>query len=196
MSGVKVAELLKDAIDKAGKQTRIASRSTQMPYIIDGHNLIPKIPGLSLADIDDEQKLIELLLEFCRLRRKQAVVYFDQAPPGGPRARNYGAVTAHFVPESQTADHAIRRHLTRLGGWARNWTVVSSDLAVQAAARAAHAGILSAESFARELVSALDSGEAKVGKQEDVTLSPAEVDEWLGLFGGDKNKGNVKKKTN
>ena len=27
-----------------------------MPYIIDGHNLIPKVSGLSLGDMDDEQQ--------------------------------------------------------------------------------------------------------------------------------------------
>ena len=31
-----------------------------MPYLIDGHNLIPKM-GLKLADLDDEMQLIELL---------------------------------------------------------------------------------------------------------------------------------------
>ncbi|MBP1702274.1 MAG: hypothetical protein H6Q38_1381, partial [Chloroflexi bacterium] len=41
-----------------------------MPYIVDGHNLIPKIPGLSLRAIDDEMQLIELLQEFCRVQRK------------------------------------------------------------------------------------------------------------------------------
>jgi len=186
----------KVAIDTVGIQTRIATRQTPMPYIIDGHNLIPKIPGLSLADIDDEQKLVEVLLEFCRLRRKQAVVYFDQAPPGGPRARNYGAVTAYFVPMGQTADNAIRRQLTRLGRGARNWSVVSSDLAVQAAARAAHASIIPAESFAREIVSALQDAGEDTDNHGDVILSPDEIDQWLDLFGADKTQENVKKRTN
>jgi hypothetical protein len=42
-----------------------------MPYLIDGHNLIPKIPGMNLGDVDDETQLIEMLQEFCRRRRKQ-----------------------------------------------------------------------------------------------------------------------------
>jgi len=40
--------------------------------IIDGHNLVPKIPGLHLKDEDDEVRLIELLQEYCRLARRQA----------------------------------------------------------------------------------------------------------------------------
>ena len=38
-----------------------------MPYLIDGHNLIPKVAGLSLKAVDDEMQLIELLQEFCRI---------------------------------------------------------------------------------------------------------------------------------
>ena len=72
-----------------------------MPYIIDGHNLIPKIPGLSLQEMDDEQHLLEMLQEFCRRQRKQVEVFFDNAPPGGVRARNLGLVTARFVRQGR-----------------------------------------------------------------------------------------------
>ena len=87
-----------------------------MPFLIDGHNLIPKIPGLSLQDMDDEQQLITLLLEFCRLQRKQIEVFFDNAPPGGVRARNFGNVIARFVKQGSSADQAIHQRLERL--WA------------------------------------------------------------------------------
>ncbi len=39
-------------------------------YIIDGHNLIPKLPGRSLRELDDEMALVGLLQTFGRLRRK------------------------------------------------------------------------------------------------------------------------------
>ena len=67
-----------------------------MPYLIDGHNLIPKVPGLSLKAIDDEMQLVEKLQEFCRRRGKQVEVFFDKAPPGGRRVRVFGPVTARF----------------------------------------------------------------------------------------------------
>ena len=86
-----------------------------MPYIIDGHNLIPKIPGLSLQDLDDEIQLVKMLQEFCRINRKQVEVFFDNAPPGQPVARNYGSVVARFVREGGTADRAIHNKLKRLG---------------------------------------------------------------------------------
>jgi len=67
-----------------------------MQFLIDGHNLIPKIPGLSLQEMDDEQQLIILLQEFCRLQRKQVEVFFDQAATTETRARSYGSVLARL----------------------------------------------------------------------------------------------------
>ncbi len=64
-------------------------------------------------------RLMEMLQEYCRLTRKQVEVFFDNAPPGQPRARNFGSVIARFVRSEQTADQAIREKLYRLGGEAR-----------------------------------------------------------------------------
>ena len=155
-----------------------------MPYLIDGHNLIPKIAGLSLAEFDDEARLIEMLQEFCRLRRKEVDVYFDNAPPGGRPVQGHGQVTAHFVRRGMTADTAIQKRLTKLGRAARNWTVVSSDAAVQAAARGSKARVLSAEAFAAQMQQALDDSGQDAGSSQEAELSADEVDEWMDLFGG------------
>lgn len=158
-----------------------------MPYIIDGHNLIPKIPGLSLKAVDDEVQLIELLQEFCRRQRKQVEVFFDNAPPDGVRARSYGMLTARFVRAGTTADTAIHHRLNKLGKIARNWTVVSSDLAVQASAHAVQAQIMSSDAFARLLVKTLDEIEKDSGSSNDIKLSSEELDEWMDLFNSDNN---------
>ena len=157
-----------------------------MPYLIDGHNLIPKIPGGNLAAVDDENQLIELLQEFCRRRRKKVEVYFDNAPPGQLRVRKYGVVTAHFVRAGRSADDAIQARLQRLGRDARNWTVVSSDHAVQASAKAARAHVLASETFAKELIGALEDLPLESGEREKPTLTSDEVEDWLEIFGGDK----------
>lgn len=158
-----------------------------MPFIVDGHNLIPKIPGLNLSDMDDEMRLVEMLQEYCRLTRKQVEVFFDNAPPGQPRARNFGSVIARFVRSEQTADKAIRDKLYRLGGEARNWTVVSSDHQVQAAARAARAAVVPAETFSLQLREILD-GSPKVSEVADRELSTEEVDDWMKIFGIDQEE--------
>lgn len=156
-----------------------------MPFLIDGHNLIPKVPGLSLQEIDDESQLIEMLQEYCRKTRKRAEVYFDNAPPGQPSAHTYGNLIARFVRQGRTADQAIRARLARLGRGARNWTVVSSDHAVQSAARAARAQVAPAEEFAQQLVQTLVQAETGAPPEEENELSPEEVEEWLRLFGED-----------
>jgi uncharacterized protein len=163
-----------------------------MPYIIDGHNLIPKLPGLELSDIDDESRLIELLQEFCRRQRKRVEVYFDNAPPVERRAQSFGAVTARFVRQGTTADAAIRARLARLGRSARNWTVVSSDQEVQAAARQARAHYLSAEAFAARLLQALEGGQPESGREMPAGLSEAEIEEWLEVFGKGAGTGSRK----
>ena len=147
-----------------------------MPYIIDGHNLIPKV-GLRLNSIDDEMDLISILQEFCRLEHRQVEVFFDGSPQA--QTRKLGAVTAHFVRLGTTADHAIRNRLKRLGKSARNWTVISSDREVQTEARAVRAEVISSDSFAGMLKQARNSAPKP---NSDRKISPQEVDEWLKIF--------------
>jgi len=156
-----------------------------MPYLIDGHNLIPKL-GLRLDSLDDEEELISRLQEFCRLRRVRLQVFFDGAPPGQVPVRKAGPVTAHFVRMGSSADAAIELQLARMGNIVKNWTVVSSDGRVQRAARAVHAGVLSSEEFAREM-SKTHSASKAVSKNE-VTLAPDELEEWLDVFNRKKDR--------
>jgi predicted RNA-binding protein with PIN domain len=151
-----------------------------MPYIIDGHNLIGKIPGLRLDDLDDEQELIEILQSFCQQNGKDVEVYFDRAASGHSRASVHGRVIARFVRSGETADQAIARHLKRLGNSASNWTVVSSDNEVQNAARRARARVIDSTTFSRDLTA--DPAGDESG--ESPHISADEVDEWLDMFGG------------
>ncbi len=151
-----------------------------MPYLVDGHNLIPKV-GLRLDSFDDEMELVTLLQEFARLHRRQVEVYFDGAPADLAGTRNLGTVKAHFVRAGTTADAAITRRLKRMGRSAKNWSVVSSDRQVQAEARAARAEVLSSDEFARLLMQTPRIESAKPAA--DRKVSPAEVDEWLKIFG-------------
>lgn len=155
-----------------------------MPYLIDGHNLIPKL-GLRLDSVDDEMELIAILQEFHRLTRKEIEVYFDGAPAAHAGRRKLGTVTAHFVRLGTTADDAIRKRLKTLGKSAKNWTVVSSDRQVQAEANAVRAEVISSDSFAVTLKQARASAPKA---SNDRPLSSDEIDEWLKLFQKGKQK--------
>lgn len=152
-----------------------------MTYIIDGHNLIGKIPGLNLDDLDDEQELITLLQEYCLQTGKNIEVYFDKSATGHARARVHGKVTARFVRSGETADQAIDRHLKRLGKQAANWTVVSSDIQVQRAAKRVRARLISSEAFSRDLL----AEQSSPGNTDSPEINQDELDEWLDLFGGE-----------
>ena len=149
-----------------------------MPYIIDGHNLIPKL-GLRLNAVDDEMELVAILQEYSRLERKQVEVYFDGAPAHHAGTRKLGTVTAHFVPLGTTADEAIRKRLKKMGKSAKNWTVVSSDRQVQTETRAVQAGIISSDIFARQLKQARNTAPKPTDNRK---LSNQEVDDWMKVF--------------
>jgi predicted RNA-binding protein with PIN domain len=151
-----------------------------MTLLIDGHNLIPHIPGIDLSAPDDEGELLRLLQEYCRLRRKQVEVFFDRAPAGQAGSRRFGQVRATFVREGRTADEAIMDRLKQLGKRARNYSVVSSDRQVQQAARAAHARVVSSQDFAEEWESL--SAEEPAFDPRSRLLSDDEVADWEAFF--------------
>ena len=156
-----------------------------MPYLVDGHNLIPRV-GLSLDAMDDEMALIERLRRFSRVKKKRVEVYFDGAPPGQNRTRKFGYVTAHFVRKGRTADAAIAARLRRMGKSAKNWTVVSSDREVVLSAKSARAAHLSSDAFAEQMVSA--EAISFDDSDNEHSLSESEVEQWLRLFTEEGNK--------
>lgn len=151
-----------------------------MPYLIDGHNLIPKL-GLRLDLLDDELELVAILQEFCRLERRQVEVFFDGAPSSQAGTRRLGAVTQHFSPVGSPADNAIRSRVRKLGKAAKNWTVVSSDREVQSNARAMQAEVISSDEFAKTIKQIMNSPR---GTKVEGVVSEKEVEEWLKEFRG------------
>jgi predicted RNA-binding protein with PIN domain len=150
-----------------------------MQYLVDGHNLIPKL-GMSLDSLDDEQDLIRQLNQFCRLERAQVEVHFDGAPPGQAGVRTVGLVSAHFIRKGSSADSAIERRLGQLKKAAKNWTVVSSDRRLERAAQESGARVVSSEDFSSLMAAALAREEKQAGK--DTELSAQEVEHWMELF--------------
>ncbi len=156
-----------------------------MPYLIDGHNLIPKL-GVKLSDPDDELELARILQEFARLRRQQIEVYFDGAPPASARTGKVGSVTLHFISSGSSADSAIRARLMNMAKSAKNWTVVSSDREVQNSARVNGAKFISSEEFVSLLRNAFTSSVKT--NPDDKKLSTQEVEEWMRLFERDNGE--------
>jgi predicted RNA-binding protein with PIN domain len=151
-----------------------------LPYIIDGHNLIGAMQHVRLDDPDDEMYLIGQLRRFCARTRRRVTVYFDKGAPGMPASHDAGGLSVRFVKRPLSADQAIARHLVRLKGNARNWTVISSDQEVQAAARHAGAHVMSSAEFARTMSTAGE--EAAPSEKPGGELSEQDVEEWQEVF--------------
>ena len=156
-----------------------------MPYLIDGHNLIPHIPGIKLSDPDDEKGLLRVLGEFARGRRSRIEVFFDQAPLTMVKSQTFGPLKAHFVNAGTTADQAIKNRLSQLGRSARNWTVVSSDREILAEARSLHCPIIRSPEFARMLQDGNPPQISGDEKTDQPKVSQSDIDYWLDQFGSD-----------
>lgn len=154
-----------------------------MPYLIDGHNLIPYIPGLSLKDMDDEIALIKVLQGFASKHKTRVEIFFDQAPAARAGSQSFGSVKAHFVRQDSTADKAIINRLARMGKDAKNWTVVTSDREILVEAKSAHSQTMKSAEFAAELKSVRFGGSSESDKQDSPDVTDGEVDYWLDQFG-------------
>ena len=148
-----------------------------MPILIDGHNLIGRLPTISLQDPDDEEKLVRLLRSYRARTGKSLSVVFD---PGAtfslPQTQRGGGVEVVFAAYS-SADAVIARRVRH----SRNppeWLVVTSDAELAATVARLGARVQSSEEFAAELAAQPDTG----SERADVSLSPDEVEAWLNLF--------------
>ena len=122
-----------------------------MTILIDGHNLIGRMPDLRLDDPDDEAKLLIRLRSYRAHTGKHLTVYFDpgvgyqlsvRQSKGGIRVRQAGT--------GKHADDLMIRDISRHHNPAE-LTVVTSDHAIQQAARQYGARVVDSSTFAAEL---------------------------------------------
>src|SRR5690606_7609233 len=170
---------------EARGELRQSGAAGLMHFVIDGHNLIAKMPGISLSDPDDEAQLILRLRRWVAANPKRRVtVYFDGGLPGG-RAPHLSATRLEvvFASSGQPADDLLLRHLRRIKN-PPEYTLVTSDRKIVAAAEKRRVTVLLSEDFAPEL--AEDATAAPPPPREVVEkplLSEAEVAAWMELFG-------------
>jgi uncharacterized protein len=166
-----------------------------MHYVIDGHNLIGKLPDLSLSDPDDEVRLtLRLKSWIAESKSREVTLFFDGGVPGGHLNRLSGRqIKVIFAPAGQTADSLITRHLQTLKN-PGNVTLITSDREIIRAAQVLRIRHLLSEEFVRRMGFAFQEEKGKEQSKKEITavapekpddprLNPAEVQEWLDLFG-------------
>jgi predicted RNA-binding protein with PIN domain len=150
-----------------------------MTLLIDGHNLIGRIPDLHLDDPEDEEKLLIRLRSYRARTGKRLVVYFD---PGItyqlPASKSQGGITVRRAGTGQRADDLMVRDLRRHPN-PRELAIVTADRAIQSLARQYGTQVIDSASFAAELSR---PPEAKAAS-EMPSLSEDEIQEWLAIFG-------------
>ena len=159
-------------------------------FLIDGHNLIGSglIPGIHLAQEDDEARLIAWLRARQPKLRQKIVVIFDGGIPGGlSRALSGSGVTAIFAAQRRSnADKVILARVREARPVSR-LVVVTNDSVLREAVRGLGAQTMSAGAFIQHIqqpsrrytaTSASPKLEPKLSKQE--------VDEFLRLFGAEE----------
>jgi predicted RNA-binding protein with PIN domain len=165
-----------------------------MHYIIDGHNLIGKMPDISLADANDEMRLVMRLKSWvAESKQREVTLFFDGGVPGGHVNRlSSRHLKVIFAPSGQTADSLIMRHLKTLknpGGY----TLVTSDREIIRAAQALRLRFLQSEVFIERMGFVFAEPKKEKEPQKDTAVPPekptdpkineAEIQEWLDLFG-------------
>ncbi len=153
-----------------------------MPFLIDGHNLIGQMPGLSLADPDDEQKLIEQLRAYLVRVNKKGVVIFDKGLPGGGGKWSNSQLEVRFAPAPKTADDVIKDRLLREKN-PRGLVVVSGDRELVDAAQRAGAAVRLPAKFISDMTTTAQAPSAK-----ETGLSADEVEAWERAFRAGKPK--------
>lgn len=129
-----------------------------MAYIIDGHNLIGVLPNISLAQPDDEARLIDLLLSYRARGASDMVVFFDSGPLGATGrphtpARpipNRPGLEVRYASGGKTADDAIVDFL-RASKQPGQYAVVTNDTGLIARVKALGASILRANEFSARM---------------------------------------------
>lgn len=158
-----------------------------MTLVIDGHNLIGVMPGMSLADPDDEWQLVVRLRRFADAERRTLTVVFDSgAGPIIDQHLSGGRITVRFAPPGVEAD-AVILDMLRSSRPPGQVTVVTNDQGLAGQVRAAGGEVRSATQFARALAPAQAKVQAS-SEPEHRPLDPAFADLYHEFVEAERSK--------
>ena len=156
-----------------------------MQYLIDGHNLIGRMPDIGLDDPDDEVKLILRLRSWSAAgRNRKVTVIFDRGLPGGKdKELSSGQVKVVFAPSGRTADSLLISRIRNVKNPAE-YTLVSSDQKIIRAAEARRMPVWRSEIFVDRMSQKgeSDQGHANAEVNDNQQMSVDEVEMWLNMF--------------
>jgi len=152
-----------------------------MQYLIDGHNLIGKLPDINLDDPNDEAKLVQKLIGFSARTKNRCTVVFDHGIPGGVSRMSNRNVKVIFSSTNSNADKVMIDRIYKQKN-PKDWFVVSGDNEVLSVARRRRIQVLTSSQFVDLLQRPAPLDKPDVDEAVDVHLTEDEVDEWMTLF--------------
>lgn len=159
-----------------------------MRYLVDGNNLLHAVathgPGRAVGRVG----LCKALADWARWRGVEVGVVFDGPAPPGDLARQMrlAGVAVRFS-QSRTADEVIEQDIAESPA-PTALTIVTTDRAIQYAARYRRSRCIDSEVFALELFSPPQAEEASPSpapSEKPGSLTEAETERWLDDFGDD-----------
>lgn len=154
-----------------------------MPVIVDTYNLLHLTGELGAEAAALDIPSLARLITRSRFAAEPIILVCDGTPPGGRRPITPPGVDVVYSGPDRCADLTIE-HFIRRTSAPRRLTVVSSDRAIQAAARKRRAKVLDSETFLGRLLNdaARDDGAPRPARPPG-SLPPDDVADWLSFFG-------------
>ena len=150
-----------------------------LSYIIDGNNLIGKIPSLINLQKKDKQasreKLVYMLDRYFVQKKANVTLHLD----GHPNGRINSSKMKIIYSENLTADEKIKKQISQSKS-PRNIIVVTSDSNLAQFAKVCSTTVVSSDEFAVEINKSGDKFD-----EESIIKSINNVDEFKKLFGVD-----------
>ena len=166
------------------RNPRVLRYDTEMPYLIDGNNLIHAFAAI----VDDVGRLglCERLARLAETGHRVTVVFDGPRGPAGLAAQiDRLGLNVQYCPDGP-ADDVIIAYL-KSDSAPRRLTVVSSDREIRKSARARRCTDITSEAFAQWLTELLSASPGRPGPREPSEkrdgLSPDQTQEWLNEFG-------------
>ena len=151
-------------------------------YLIDGNNLIGKIPRLfSLQKKDGQssrEQLAFMLERFFSKKKVKFIIHFD-GYKNLPIKLSSGKI---IYSDNRTADENIKVQIEQSKN-SKNISVISSDFSIAQYAKKCSCEVISSEDFARQILS-----EKNINDEENIIDSlKKETEEFKKLFGADED---------
>ena len=168
------------------------SLATAPLLLIDGYNLLYATDIIGQGALagtlqGSRQALLDFLAGSLKDDMlKRTIVVFDAAdpPPGLPRRVSHAGMLIHYATGFPNADELVRQYI-EVHDAPRQLLVISSDHAVQRAARRRRATFADSDTWYKKLKEQQCGGRAPANLPDKPTTPPsaAEVQQWLQEFG-------------